>query len=63
MYAAVYIGIDVEILVSHRVENAKRLLRSGSIVEIDQGSAVHLARENGEIGPYGREIIHRMDVG
>ena len=41
MYATVYIGVHIEILVAHGIENAKRFLRSGGIVEVYKRVSVH----------------------
>ena len=43
MHASMHIGIDVEILLTHSVEDAKGLLSGSSIVEIYERFAINLA--------------------
>ena len=42
VHAAVHVGVGVEILLTHGVKHAQRLLRRCGIVEIDQWLAVNL---------------------
>ena len=41
--ATMHIGIHIEVLVAHRIEHTQRLLRSSSIVEIDQWLTIDLS--------------------
>ena len=61
VYASMYVGIDIEILVAHGVEHAQRLLGGCAVVELNQGFVVDGAREDGEIGAHLMDIIHRLN--
>ena len=56
--ATMYIGIHVQIFVAHGIEHTQRLLRCGGVVEVDQRSAIDLARQNGEVLTDGMGIVH-----
>ena len=58
VYAAVHIGVGVEILFAHGVEHAQRLLRGSSVVEIDERTVVDGARKDWEIGANLIYIVH-----
>ena len=49
VYTAMYIGIDTTIAVGNAVDNTLRMLRGGSIVEVNQGLTVYLTTQNREL--------------
>ena len=57
MQAPVDIGIFLGIGTRHRIDHHLRLLGRGAIVQIDQRLAVHLSREDGEIGADALHIV------
>jgi hypothetical protein len=57
--AAMDVGVFHRIGLRDGVDHHLRLLRRGAIVEIDQRLAVHLAREDREIGADFVDIVHR----
>ena len=52
MHATMDVAILVQIIVALTLDDVQRFLRSGGIVEIDQGLAVDLLVEAGELGSY-----------
>ena len=58
--ATVNVGIHVEILVAHGIEHAQWFLCGCCIVKIDQGPAIHLTAENGEVVAYLSNIVHNI---
>ena len=52
MHPAVDVAVLVQVIVPLSVDDAQRLLRGGSIVEIDQRLAINLLVENGDLGAY-----------
>src|SRR5690606_32375898 len=56
--AAVDIGVFVLVGPRHRLDHHARLLRRGAVVEVDERLAVHLAREDREIGADFGNVVH-----
>src|SRR5688572_203697 len=52
VHATVDVGVGSAVVIVHRIQHYLWLLRSGRAVEIDQGLAVHRARQNREVGTY-----------
>src|SRR5690606_9912055 len=61
-------AVDVRVLAGekarHRVDHTLRFLRGGSVVEVDEGFAINLPGEDGEIGAdgYGIKGSHGMSI-
>ena len=58
VYAAMHVGVDVEVLVAHSIEHAQRLLCGGSIVQIYQWLTVYLTTQYWEIFSYFLYVKH-----
>ena len=52
MHPTVNIAVLVQVIVTLTVDDAQGLLRGGCIVKIDQGLAIDLLVEDGELRPY-----------
>ena len=57
------IGVFHLVGVVHRFDHDARFLRARAVVEIDQGLAVHLARQDREVGANLRDVIHGQTFG
>ena len=58
MYAAVDIGVQLQVQVIDRIDHATRLLRRSPAIEVDQRAAVYLGREQRKIRTYLFNIKH-----
>ena len=58
VHAAVHVGIDGEIFLAHRIDNAAWLLSRGGVVQIDQRAVIDLSFQNGKVGTYFFNIKH-----
>ena len=56
VYATMYVGINVKVLLTHGIKDAEWFLRGGSIIEIDQRSAVYFTLQNRKILAYFLDI-------
>ncbi len=61
VHPAMNVGVQMFVVMRDGVENHARLLRSGRVVEIDEGLAVHKLGEDWEVGANLREIEARGD--
>ena len=59
MQAAMHVGVFEAVGVIHRLEDGARLLRRGAVVEIDERTAVHLAKEDREVGANKLDVVGR----
>ena len=57
--AAVDVGVFVANRRGHRVDHRLRLLRRGAVVEIDERTAVHLAREDREVAANQLDVVRQ----
>ena len=58
VHAAVDVGVHVQVLIRHGIDDAARFLRRGAVVEVNQRTTVHLAGEDGKILSYLLYIYH-----
>ena len=52
MHPAMHIGVGGEIFVGNGLNHAARLLRRGSVVEVNEWTAIDVPLQNGEVLTY-----------
>ena len=58
VHATMYVGIYVQIFLTHGIQHTQRFLRGSRIVQINQWLTIYLAAQYGEILTYLIYIIH-----
>ena len=59
MHATVYVGVGVVVFVGDGFDHRAGFLRGGAVVQVDQRLAVDGAAEDGEVGAYLVDVVHK----
>ena len=59
VHAAVHVGVGVVVFVGDGLHHLAGLLGGGAVVQVDQGLAVDGAAQDGEIGAYLLDFVHK----
>ena len=63
MHATVHVGVGVVVFVGDGLHHLAGLLRGGAVVQVDQGLAVDGAAQDGEVGAYLVDVVHKGFIG
>ena len=59
MHATVYVGVSIIVFVGDGFDHRAGFLRGGAVVQVDQRLAVDGAAEDGEVGAYLLDVVHK----